>query len=71
MDSLQKNKMKSLIDYFKTDIMPSEGDKIDIVVNEQYALETQVVATQGQHVYIGVDSHGYKVLEAAGLVKEI
>ena len=50
---------------------PQEGDAIDIIINEELAVRTDIVAIENNNIHIGVDSKAFKVLNAAGLIKEI
>lgn len=65
--------MKKLVDVIeevKTGGLPQEGDCLDFVLNEEYSIQTNIVAIEDNRIYVGVDEHAYKLLEAAGLLED-
>ena len=65
--------MKSLKDYINNVVQestgPREGDQFDIVLNEEFAIQTDIVAVEDDNVYIGLDENAFALLERAGLLE--
>ena len=64
--------MKSLQDYInivQENKSPREGDHFDIVLNEEFSIQTDVVAVEDNNVYIGLDENAFALLERAGLLE--
>jgi len=50
---------------------PAEGDAINLVINEELAVKTNIVAVDGKDIHVGLDKKAFAVLEAAGLIREL
>lgn len=50
--------------------LPTEGDCLDFVLNEEYSIQTNIRAIEDNRIYVDVDDHAYRLLEAAGLLKD-
>jgi hypothetical protein len=65
--------MKSLRDYLSQVTNesngPQEGHYFDLVLNEELAIKTDIVAVEDDRVFIGLDESAFKLLEAAGLME--
>lgn len=65
--------MKKLLDYISSVAQensgPQEGHYFDLVLNEEYSIQTDIVAVEGNDIYIGLDQQAYALLENAGLLE--
>ena len=50
--------------------MPSEGEGIAFVLNEEYAINADIVACEDSNIYVGVDQKAFNILKAAGLLRK-
>lgn len=51
-------------------VNPIEGDNLNIVINEELSITTDIVATSDNEIYIAVDKHTFKLLNKAGLLRK-
>lgn len=48
---------------------PQEGHYFDLVLNEELAIQTDIVAIEENRLFIGLDQEAFHLLEAAGLME--
>jgi|694.fasta_scaffold03389_24 LysM repeat protein len=65
--------MKTFRDYLNqidSTAGPKEGDALDLVLNEELVVETDIVDRDGNNVFIGMDRMSYQMLEEAGMLEQ-
>jgi hypothetical protein len=75
MEQVKENVMKNFANFLKDveseSANPKEGDVIELIINEELAVSTDIIAVEENYIHIGLDTNAFQILTAAGLVKEL
>ena len=64
-------KFSDVLEQIESSKTPAEGDGINLVINEEFNIKTDIVACNGNQIFLGLDEHAFKILKRAGLLKGI